>query len=194
MSASTFPWLLAAGTAIAGFLLGAVLLRRSARSGSGVPTSSAAHRIRSLEAELRVAQRGLADLRTERDALADEAARLRQELDGRGMVADKRDDQIRKLKSELQHELAKTARLRQELADRAEEMIRTHVQLRDAENELGVSRLGSDVIVEQLKRFEQEREDLSGLVATLKRELDLRKQQGDQARPAATDRGPVFDC
>jgi uncharacterized coiled-coil DUF342 family protein len=78
---------------------------------------------------------------------------------------------VRKLKAEVQHECAKTARLRQELADRAEEMVRTHVQLRDVQNELGVTQVGSDVVIDQIARLERERDDLNAMVETLRSEM-----------------------
>jgi len=86
------------------------------------------------------------------------------------------DELIRKLKAEVQHECGKTARLRQELADRAEEMVRTHVQLRDVQNELGVTQVGSDVVMDQITRLERERDDLNSMVETLRKEMAGRQR------------------
>ena len=79
---------------------------------------------------------------------------------------------ISKLKAEVQHECKKTAQLRHELADRAEEMVRTHVQLRDVTNELGVSQVGSGVDIRPDRPpSERERDDLAAIVEALRKEM-----------------------
>ena len=98
------------------------------------------------------------------------------------------DERIRKLKAEVQHECGKTARLRQELADRAEEMVRTSVQLRDVQNELGVTQVGSDVVMDQITRLERERDDLNTMVETLRKEM-----AGRQHTPLKLGSSPALD-
>jgi chromosome segregation ATPase len=166
-----------AGAVVVGFVAGATLSRLLGSAGSrplGKRADEMHHRIRALEADLRVAQRSVEQGRSERDSAAAEVSRLTAELAAARSNDGDHAETIRKLKAEVQHECAKTARLRQELADRAEEMVRTHVQLRDVQNELGVSQVGSDVIVDQINRLERERQDLSVMVEALRKEIAAR--------------------
>lgn len=180
-----------AGAAVAGFAVGALLSRllgSVANRPMGRKADDLHHRIRGLEADLRVAQRSADQARAERDAARAEAAARGAELAALSEKAGSHDELIRKLKAEVQHECAKTARLRQELADRAEEMVRTSVQLRDVQNELGVSQVGSDVIVDQIARLERERDDLNTMVETLRREVE-----GRQRPPLRLGASPILD-
>jgi hypothetical protein len=68
-----------------------------------------------------------------------------------------------------------------ELADRAEEMVRTHVQLRDVKTELDISQVGSDVVIDQIERLTRERDDLNTLVEALRRELELKARDQDRS-------------
>ena len=81
----------------------------------------------------------------------------------------------------MQHECRKTAELRKELADRAEEMVRTHVQLRDVKTELDVSQVGSDVVIDQIERLTRERDDLNTMVEALRRELDMKSRDPERS-------------
>lgn len=163
-------WMLGAG--IGGVVLGALLARTVGRGGSsGASLEERDRRIRSLEADLRVAHRNLEELRGEQEKLSAQAKAAVAEATTLRESTEAREKRIRQLKSELQHECGKTAKLRQELAERAEDMVRTSVQLRDAQTELGVARVGSDVILEQIARLEQERNDLNAMVEGLRREV-----------------------
>lgn len=202
-------WLLATLAALLGLVLGRVL---GGFAGASRAAPDADRRLRGIEAELRVAQKTVEDQRQELAAATAELAALRAAQADAQAQADSRDERLRRLKAELQTECAKTAKLRQELAERAEEMVRTHVQLRDTRTELGVARVGSDVILEQIARLEQERDDLNALVGNLRTELHNREGAGDapagregagDARdprrgagdaPAAPGRDPVLDA
>jgi chromosome segregation ATPase len=171
--------LIVAAAAIAGFAAGALLSRflgSFANRPMGKRADDLYHRIRGLEADLRVAQRSAEQARTEREALTSEATRSAAELAALQGKQSAQEELIKKLKMEVQHECGKTARLRQELADRAEEMVRTHVQLRDVQNELGVSQVGSDVVMDQITRLERERDDLNNMVETLRKEMAGRQR------------------
>jgi len=180
-----------AAAAVAGFAAGAMLSRvlgTFANRPMGKRADDLHHRIRGLEADLRVAQRSADQARTDREAQAAEIARAATEL---ATLRDKQaanDELIKKLKAEVQHECGKTARLRQELADRAEEMVRTHVQLRDVQNELGVTQVGSDVVMDQITRLERERDDLNNMVETLRKEM-----AGRQRTPLVLGSSPALD-
>ena len=166
-----------AAVAVAGFAAGTMLTRllgSAANRPMGKRADDLHHTIRGLEADLRVAQRTLEQVRTERDTLTAELGRTTTELAALREKEPAHAELVRKLKAEVQFECAKTARLRHELADRAEEMVRTHVQLRDVQNELGVTQVGSDVVMDEITRLERERDDLNTMVAALRKEMSVR--------------------
>ncbi|MEO8443600.1 MAG: hypothetical protein ABI567_01195 [Gammaproteobacteria bacterium] len=174
-----FTDIFVAAAAVAGFAAGALLsklLGSVAYRPIGKRADDLHHRIRGLEADLRVAQRTAEQGRLEREALTAEVASNAAELVALRDQAATQTDMVRKLKSEVQHECGKTARLRQELADRAEEMVRTHVQLRDVQTELGVTQVGSDVVMDQITRLERERDDLNTMVESMRREMSARQR------------------
>jgi chromosome segregation ATPase len=180
-----------AAAAVAGFAAGAILSRvlgSFANRPMGKRADDLHHRIRGLEADLRVAQRTADQVRTERDGLVAEMASKAAEMGALRDTLAGNDERIRKLKAEVQFECGKTARLRQELADRAEEMVRTHVQLRDVQNELGVSQVGSDVVMDQITRLERERDELNTMVETLRKEMASR-----QRSPLKLGSSPALD-
>jgi chromosome segregation ATPase len=139
------------------------------------------HRIRGLEADLRVAQRAADDALNERQALTEQLNGTVAELTALREEAVRHQELVHKLKAEMQHECRKTAELRMELADRAEEMVRTHVQLRDVKTELDISQVGSDVVIDQIERLTRERDDLNTLVEALRRELELKARDQDRS-------------
>jgi chromosome segregation ATPase len=161
--------LLAAIAASLVFAISAKVWRGGRRSSGS--TDALHHRIRGLEADLRVAQRAADDALNERQALSEKLDGTVTELTALREEAVRQHELVRKLTAEMQHECRKTAELRKELADRAEEMVRTHVQLRDVKTELDVSQVGSDVVIDQIERLTRERDDLGTLVEALRREL-----------------------
>jgi chromosome segregation ATPase len=124
-----------------------------------------------MEADLRVAQRTSDEIKSERDARTTELARTTAELAALKAQSVTHAEIVRKLKANIQHECAKTSQLRLELADRAEEMVRTHVELREAKTELGVSQVGSTVDTDQIARLERERDEMSTKVEALSKEM-----------------------
>lgn len=194
LATQTFIYMAAATTL--GFVAGALLsgIRRYlGRRPGGKRADELHHRIRALEADLRVAHKAAQEAQASRETLAANLAQLSTEAAGLRERAARHDEEVRALRTEVQHECAKTARLRQELADRAEEMVRTHVQLRDIQTELGVTRVGSDVVMDTVAKLEREREDLSALVEALKREVADRTGELEALRPS---QGPtvLVDC
>jgi chromosome segregation ATPase len=169
---------------VVGRLLGAVAAGSSARR-----TKRDESRARSQDAELRVAQKTIEQDRAELQRLGEELRLVRLELAAQREQSGSRDERLVRLKADLHNEIAKTARLRQELSERAEEQMRVTASLRDLQNEVGVARAGSDVILEQVARLEQERDDLNTLVRTLREEL-LVQARGKPAEPPG--RNPVL--
>jgi uncharacterized protein (DUF3084 family) len=164
----------AAVALVAGFAVGAVLTRMLgslANRPMGKRADDLHHRIRAMEADVRVAQRTSDEIKAERDALTEELAKTTAELAALKEQASAHAEIVRKLKADIQHECAKTSRLRLELADRAEEQVRTHVQLREAKTELGVSMVGSNVDTDQIAQLERERDEMSTKVAALSKQM-----------------------
>lgn len=126
-----------------------------------------AHRMRSLQAELRVAARKAeeAELALERereagDELKLQITRLRARLEERA-------GDLAGLQEQLATEQTRTQALRQELIERAEESVRARLRARDAETELSVVQAGSDVVVEQVRELAIERQRLNHRLALL---------------------------
>lgn len=132
------------------------------------------HRIRGLEADLRVVQRKAeeAELALERHREESEAARKEILLKTEELA--ERDREIQRLRRSLSEECAKTQSLRHELTSRVEETIRASVRVKDAETELCVARAGSDAVLEQIQRLAAEREELTGRLRALQSEATSR--------------------
>lgn len=194
LGSQTFIYVVAATVLgfVAGALLGGLRGALGGRLGGKRP-DELYHRIRALEADLRVAQKSADEARSSREALAASLAQATAEVTSLRERCLAHEGDLRQQRTELQHECAKTARLRQELADRAEEMVRTHVQLRDVQTELGVTRVGSDVVMDQVAQLAREREDLSALVEALKREVAERTGELEALRTGSV-RTLVVDC
>ena len=103
-------------------------------------------RIRSLEAELRIAS-------TERDQFLGKYEQAREALEDANDSIAKRDNvishqqtRVEQLKKDLKESVAKTRELRQELTSRAEETVRSEVKIREIETELSVAQASTDMI------------------------------------------------
>ncbi|MDH5275230.1 MAG: hypothetical protein OEW88_02280 [Gammaproteobacteria bacterium] len=183
---------------VAGFGAGAVLTRllgSLAIRPKGKRADDLQHRIRALDADLRVAQRTSDELKVERDALAEQIVKTTTELSALKEQAASHAEIVRKLKADIQHECAKTSQLRLELAARAEEMVRTYVELREAKTELGVSQVGSNVDTDQIVRLQRERDEMSTKVEALRREMaTLRRPGSASSLVLDADDDLLVDC
>ncbi len=116
-------------------------------------------RIRSLDAELRVAKgnadKAEAKLEQEAQALKEEQEQLQE----RDQTIENLSDTVRKLKSELKESVIKTRELREELQERAAENIQSEVRLRDMETELSVARASTDLISTGVLEYTEDEEE-----------------------------------
>jgi chromosome segregation ATPase len=103
-------------------------------------------RIRSLEAEHRIAQ-------SEAESLKETVIGLEKQFEEAGQGIEKRDNvithqqgKLEKLTSDLRDSVLKTRELRSELSERATENIRSEVKLREVETELEVAQASTDLI------------------------------------------------
>ncbi len=103
-------------------------------------------RIRSMNAELRIAQTDAGKAKAE---LEEQSKTLKDESDTvavRDELIVEQGDTIIRLKSDLKESVIKTRELRSELSDRATESVKSEVRLRDVETELSVAQASSDMI------------------------------------------------
>lgn len=159
--------------------------RRGGEAGGG--SDKASHRIRGLEADLRVAQRKNEETELALERAREEADTLRREAQDRNEQLTAHSAELEQLRQNLSDECTKTANLRLELTNRAEETIRASVRVKDAETELSVARAGSDAVLEQIQRLAAEREELTGRLRALQAEV------AGGTGPAKVTRLPVRD-
>lgn len=160
---------------LGGWAVGRVVVRLAGKGRGSVRTEEANHRIRALEADLRVAQRKAEEAELALERHREESDVLRREMEMRNAELTGRDQEIEQLRKGLADECAKTQALRGELVSRAEETIRASVRVKDAETELSVARAGSDAVLEQIQRLAAEREELTGRLQQLQTELTGRR-------------------
>ena len=103
-------------------------------------------RIRSLDAELRVAQ---TDVEKTREKVAELEESLAESVDGvekRDNVISHQQAKIESLGKDLKESVLKTRELRSDLSERATENIKSEVKLREVETELSVAQASTDLI------------------------------------------------
>lgn len=152
------------------------------KAGDAAGGDKAQHRIRALEADMRVAQRKAEEAELALERQREEMDGLRRDLQARSDELAARDGEVQQLRRNLTDECAKTASLRQELTNRAEETIRASVRVKDAETELSVARAGSDAVLDQIRRLAAEREELTGRLRALQAEVTAVSQSAKVTR------------
>lgn len=137
--------LLTVGAFLLGWLLSAISSRLGNRYGSGRRDPRDA-RIRSLEAELRVAHSDGDKLRGQ---IEDLEAGIREASEGikrRDTVIAHQQDKIEQLSVDLRDSVRQTRDLRNELTERATENVRSEAKLREIETELELAHASTDLI------------------------------------------------
>ena len=134
---------------VGAFLLGWVLASISSRMGSSKQTKKRDprdDRIRSLEAELRIAQTELGQIKESAEQLEKELETAQEAIDKRDKVISHQQRRVDELKNDLRDSVLKTRELRSELSNRAEESVRSEAKLREVETELSVAQASTDMI------------------------------------------------
>lgn len=103
-------------------------------------------RIRSMDAELRVAQSNAEKANVKLEETSRILKEEKQQVEDRDKIISEQSETITKLKADLRDSVMKTRELREELQERAAESIRSEVKLRDIETELSVARASTDLI------------------------------------------------
>ena len=137
--------LIAAGAFLLGWIMAkiAAALSRRLKAGKRDPRDD---RIRSMDAELRIAQGEVKKLKIALEEQEKEVAKVQKFVEARDEEALKRTGMIEKLSVDLKESVKKTRELRTELTDRATENIKSEVKLREVETELSVAQASSDLI------------------------------------------------
>ena len=134
---------------VGAFLLGWVLSSISSRMGSSTRAKKRDprdDRIRSLEAELRIAQTELGQVKESAEQLESELETANGEIEKRDKVISHQQGRVEELKNDLKDSVLKTRELRAELSNRAEENVRSEAKLREVETELSVAQASTDMI------------------------------------------------
>ena len=103
-------------------------------------------RIRSLEAEHRIAQADLSKTPNKFEALEKELEDARDSIEKRDSAISKQQLRLDGMKKDLTDSVKKTRELRAELSDRATENVKSEVKLREVETELSVAHASTDMI------------------------------------------------
>src|SRR5690606_27195686 len=136
-------------TASGAFLLGFVVAKLGGWLGSKLDDRKRDprdHRIRSLSADVRVAQSTAEKTRTQLEAANRELTETQKLLTARDDLIAGHESKIQRLKSDLKDSVLKTRELRAELSDRAAENTKSTVKLREIETELSVVRASTDLL------------------------------------------------
>ncbi len=137
--------LIAGGAFLLGWIMAKIgaALRRRFKAEKRDPRDD---RIRSMAAELRIAQGDVKKLKIALEEQEKEVAKVQKFVEERDDEALKRTGVIEKLSVDLKESVKKTRELRTELTDRATENIKSEVKLREVETELSVAQASSDLI------------------------------------------------
>jgi len=103
-------------------------------------------RIRSLEAELRVAQTDTDSLKETSILLKKDIEEAQEGLEKRDNVISHQQERMENMSGDLKDSVLKTRELRGELSERATENIKSEVKLREVETELEVAQASTDMI------------------------------------------------
>lgn len=134
---------------VGAFLLGWLLSSLSSSVGSRIKARKRDprdDRIRSLEAERRIAQSDATSLRERVETLEKELHEAQDGVEKRDNVITHQQGKIEKLTADLKESVMKTRELRAELSERATENLRSEVKLREVETELEVAQASTDLI------------------------------------------------
>lgn len=137
--------LITAGAFLLGWILSLINARLSART-EAKKRDPRDDRIRSLEAELRVAQTEAERSRMSAEELEEELKETTVGIERRDNVITEQQARIEKISSDLKDSVIKTRELRSELAERATENIHAEAKIREVQTELSVAQASSDLI------------------------------------------------
>ncbi|HSD70331.1 MAG TPA: hypothetical protein VLB07_12300 [Woeseiaceae bacterium] len=119
-------------------------------------------RIRSLEAEVRVARSDAEKVREELALRDKDLTQAKQTIAEREVSAEQQLREMEKLRRDLKESVKKTRELRAELSDRATENLRSEVKLREVETELSVAQASTDLLATGVLDYTMSPDDEDG--------------------------------
>ena len=133
------------GAFILGWILAAMVasIRSGSRSDQQDPRDI---RIRTLEAELRIAQSDSVDSKKGREELQDALKETTVGLERRDDVISKQQCKLEQVSTDLKDAVKKTRELRAELVNRATQGVHAEAKIREVETELSVAQASTDMI------------------------------------------------
>lgn len=122
-------------------------------------------RIRSLEADLRVAHSSVEKFKAQLEERGKELSETQRLVREKDAAFDELEDTIARLREDLKGSVKKTQELRTELTERATESVRSEVRLREIETELSVAKASTDLLSSGMLNYrvpedEDEQEEL----------------------------------
>jgi hypothetical protein len=134
-----------AGAFLIGWILSAVRSRMTAsfRANKRDPRDD---RIRSLEAEARIAQSDAAAMSEKDELQQKELIESNDGIEKRDNVISHQQGRLEELAADLKASVKKTRELRTDLSDRATENLRSEIKIREVETELEVAQASTDMI------------------------------------------------
>lgn len=142
----------------ASFVLGVVFSGLTFRSRRAAVTRQDPrdHHIRQLEADLRLTRRKLEESTLQLETRSEEFDQSMATVHDLNSLLEQRNHQVEDLRKEVKGAVRKTRELRRELTERAEETLREHVRAKEAETELDVVRAGSDALISEFTRSQED--------------------------------------
>ena len=134
-----------AGAFLIGWLLSAAQSRMTANRRAR-KRDSRDDRIRSLEAELRIAQSDLAKLQDKDENLQGQLDEANEGIEKRDNVIAHQQGRIESITGDLKASVLKTRELRAELSQRATENMRSEAKIREVKTELEVAQASTDLL------------------------------------------------
>ena len=137
--------IIAAGAFFVGWILSSISSRLTARFRAS-RRDARDDRIRSLEAELRVARTDSGKTKENLGELEDELKETHVGIERRDNVISHQQEKLDGLSTDLKDSVIKTRELRAELSDRATENVKSEAKLREAKTELEVAQASTDLL------------------------------------------------
>jgi chromosome segregation ATPase len=157
----------------ASFIFGCLVMRafsggRADRTKTEDPRN---HTIRELEADIRLVRREHAEVQQALEDKSQEFQTAVETLQGLRATMVERESELEKLREENIGSVKKIRELRTELQDRATQSVREHMRAEDAETELQVARAGSDAVMSEITRLQEERDQLTSTMRNLEEQV-----------------------
>lgn len=147
--------LMTIGAFLLGWILSSISARMGKNSGRANKRDPRDDRIRSLEAELRIAQTDFSETTMKLETTEQDLEDALDSIDKRDNVINHQQERVEGLKKDLKESVHKTRQLRHELQERATENVRTEARMREVETELSIAQASTDLIATGVLDYEK---------------------------------------